>query len=140
MSDTKLEPTDLSALLRDLRALHKASTQGRWHWWTSNSWKRLKTELAGGVTRPVLEPCVVWHDQHPDCIVSDEDMAWIAAIHTAFPAIAERIEELERDYARMREALEKIKSTTDIFALVAAWQDLRAASEPASNPPTTETT
>jgi hypothetical protein len=52
-------------------------TPGPWTWWTSNSWRRLKHDNRGK-TANVLEPTVC-HDGQPDCIISGEDMALIAA-------------------------------------------------------------
>ena len=52
-------------------------TPGPWTWWTSNSWRRLKHDNRGRTVN-VLEPFVC-HDGQPDCIVSGEDMALIAA-------------------------------------------------------------
>jgi hypothetical protein len=35
-------------------------TPGKWNWWTSNSWRRLKSDLGGGKTVNVIEPsCAV---------------------------------------------------------------------------------
>lgn len=52
-------------------------TPGPWKWWTSCSWRRLRSEDRG-VTRSVLEPYVC-HDGCPDTLVSEEDMGLIAA-------------------------------------------------------------
>ncbi len=60
-------------------------TKGRWHWWTSNSWRRLRSDLGGGRTVDVACPFNNQYDRHPDISVSDEDMALIAAA----PALAE---------------------------------------------------
>ena len=60
-------------------------TKGPWKWWTSNSWRRLKRDDRG-VTQNVLEPCVC-RDGHPDCIISDDDMALIAASPDLFEAL-----------------------------------------------------
>lgn len=84
--------------LREWRELAEKATPGRWQWWTSNSWRRLKSELGTGTTRNVLEPYTVWHDKHPDCLVHDDDMDFIAASRTAVPALCEEVE-------RLREAL-----------------------------------
>jgi len=53
-------------------------TPGRWMWWTSCSWKRLRSETDTG-TLDVLMPCVAKSDGHPDIIVSHADMSLIAA-------------------------------------------------------------
>jgi hypothetical protein len=51
---------------------------GRWNWWTSNSWRRLFSELPGGVQVPVLMPAV-HRDGQADIEVRAGDMALIAA-------------------------------------------------------------
>ena len=53
-------------------------TPGPWEWWTSNSWKRLYTNVDGRHFK-VLVPFTNRHDNHPDLDVSEEDMALIAA-------------------------------------------------------------
>lgn len=66
-------------------------TPGPWVWHTSNSWRRLKRD-DHGITEVVLEPFVHWRDQHPDCTISEENMALIAAapdLHEALVAMLE---------------------------------------------------
>jgi hypothetical protein len=53
-------------------------TPGRWKWWTSNSWRRLRSDVGRGQTIDVLHPWVC-HDGQPDIIVSPADMALIEA-------------------------------------------------------------
>lgn len=53
-------------------------TRGPWKWWTSNSFKRLKSDDGCGHTCSVLEPYVS-SDGHPDIVVNEQDMALIAA-------------------------------------------------------------
>lgn len=53
-------------------------TPGRWHWWTSCSWKRLRSE-DGMKTHDVVVPYVARSDGHPDLMVSEADMRLIAA-------------------------------------------------------------
>lgn len=53
-------------------------TSGRWHWWTSNSWRRLGSDLGHGKTAWVLMPQVA-RDGCPDIAVTEPDMALIAA-------------------------------------------------------------
>ena len=62
-------------------------TPGPWRWWTSNSWRRLSSDHRnhpqdGGV----LCPTVSRSDGHPDLIVSDADMALIAAAPDLYEA------------------------------------------------------
>lgn len=52
-------------------------TPGPWEWWTSNSWRRLVHQV-GGTQIPVCTPTVA-RDGHPDLMVSEADMALIAA-------------------------------------------------------------
>lgn len=58
--------------------MSEAHTKGPWHWWTSNSWKRLMTDHEDGKIVRVLEPYVV-RDSHADLVVSEADMKLIAA-------------------------------------------------------------
>ena len=53
-------------------------TPGRWHWWTSCSWKRLRSE-DGMKTHDVVVPYVARSDGHPDLMISEADMRLIAA-------------------------------------------------------------
>jgi hypothetical protein len=53
-------------------------TPGEWKWWTSCSWRRLRSEQGHGKTLDVLMP-VSAPDGQPDIIVSDEDMNMIEA-------------------------------------------------------------
>jgi hypothetical protein len=53
------------------------ATPGPWEWWTSNSWRRLVHQV-GGTQIPVLTPTVA-RDGHPDLMVSETNMALIAA-------------------------------------------------------------
>lgn len=50
-------------------------TPGEWEWWTSCSWKRLKSQSPYG-THSVAEPYVC-SDGHPDLSISEEDMALV---------------------------------------------------------------
>ena len=52
-------------------------TPGRWHWWTSNSWTRLRSD-DGQHSHAVLSP-VVLSDGQPHIEVSPDDMALIEA-------------------------------------------------------------
>lgn len=76
-------------------------TPGRWKWWTSNSWRRLKH---ADLMLPVMEPFVA-SDGHPDCCVSSENMAIIAAApdlvdHLRAALDREDVLKAERDAAR----------------------------------------
>lgn len=53
-------------------------TPGPWEWWTSNSWRRLRSNPANGRDLGVVTPFVA-PDGHPDLEVSAADMALIAA-------------------------------------------------------------
>lgn len=75
-------------------------TPAPWVWHTSNSWKRLKRDDRG-ISMNVLEPFVHWRDQHPDCTVSEADMALIAAapeLYEALDFIFEHIADKERGF------------------------------------------
>lgn len=53
-------------------------TPGPWEWWTSNSWRRLRSNPSNGRDVGVCVPFVA-RDGHPDLEVSAADMALIAA-------------------------------------------------------------
>ena len=53
-------------------------TPGPWEWWTSNSWRRLRSNPANGRDAGVIVPFVA-PDGHPDLEVSAADMSLIAA-------------------------------------------------------------
>lgn len=55
-----------------------AHTPGPWEWWTSNSWRRLRSNPADGRDVGVVVPFVA-RDGHPDLEVSAADMSLIAA-------------------------------------------------------------
>lgn len=65
-----------------------AFTAGKWNWWTSCSWKRLRSDLGGGKDVSVIEPFVSRSDGHPDLMVSEADMRLIAAGPEMFEALA----------------------------------------------------
>lgn len=90
--------TDLSALLRDLRALYAASTQGRWREFigSDGSFSIEDENLSA-----ILCSRAPWNHRAAE---NTANAAFIAAIHTAFPALAERIEALERENDALREA------------------------------------
>lgn len=69
-----LEPTP-----EDLRSLAEHATPGKWTWWTSCSWRRLRAEMPDGKTLDVIQPCVARYDGHPDLTMSPEDQAYIQA-------------------------------------------------------------
>lgn len=116
-----------------LRELAEAATPGPWEWWTSNSWRRLRNDCGRGVHSNVALP-TVGNDGQPDIQVRPEDMAFIAAARTQFPAALDaldraerRIAELERERARdadamadIRRAAELLKSSKDPVLQLAA--------------------
>jgi hypothetical protein len=53
-------------------------TPGPWEWWTSNSWRRLRSNPADGRDVGVVVPFVA-RDGHPDLEVSAADMSLIAS-------------------------------------------------------------
>lgn len=64
-------------------------TPGPWEWWTSNSWRRLFQHHTLRDPKRVLEPWKHQVDGHLDCIVSEADMALIAAAPDLYSALAE---------------------------------------------------
>jgi hypothetical protein len=90
--------TDLSSL----EALARAATPGEWQWWTSNSWRRLKS--LGG--RSVLDPFVNPADKHPDLEVSEPDMAFIATLSP--PTVLELVARLRAAERALRLARDRI--------------------------------
>lgn len=87
----------------------QAHTPGPWTWWTSNSWRRLRhDDPATGHTVSVVEPYNQRSDNHPDVIVSEADMALIAAA----PDMLAELKSLRKRFYR---ALE-LTGTTGEFA------------------------
>lgn len=87
-----MTPLDLAKI----KAAAERATPGKWQWWTSNSWRRLRSEKGHGATLSVVEPYASRSDGHPDCIVSQEDMDFIeAAQPTTVLALIGRVERLE---------------------------------------------
>jgi len=60
---------------KELREAAERATPGEWSWWTSCSWRRLKSSQDGN-DKDVIEP-IVARDGHPDCNISEADMAYI---------------------------------------------------------------
>lgn len=80
-------------------------TPGPWKWWTSNSWRRLSCD-AGGVPHidgGVLCPVTQRPDNHPDVLVSEEDMALIAAA----PDLLKHLKQALRQWAMYAEMVEQ---------------------------------
>lgn len=72
-----------------------APTRKHWQWWTSNSWRRLTShDSIGRYEREgdVLCPCVAT-DVHPDLIVSEANMALIAAAPDLLAALEDLLTE-----------------------------------------------
>lgn len=82
-----------------IRALCDAATPGPWKWWTSCSWRRLKSDRAG-VSLSVAEPFVA-SDGHPDLDIKEADQAFIAAARTAVPALLDEVERLRAVVAKL---------------------------------------
>lgn len=74
--------TDLSSLIE-----RASFTPGRWHWWTSNSWRRLRSDVGHGETVSVIEPTKHPRDGHPDLIISEGNARLIAAAPSMFEAL-----------------------------------------------------
>lgn len=71
----------------------QAFTPGEWKWWTSCSWRRLRSDVDGGrKTLDVLMPVASSADGHPDIIVSEADMHLIVTA----PVMYEALKEAER--------------------------------------------
>ncbi|WP_431861483.1 hypothetical protein [Azospirillum sp.] len=88
--DAQTAPAMLSEeRVNEIEARYAATTPGRWHWWTSCSWRRLSSEQADGRTKDggVLCPVVQRSDNHPDCQIRREDMDFIAEAHQDIPAL-----------------------------------------------------
>lgn len=102
-----MTPTDSAEkVVAEWRAAMEGVTPGPWKWWTSCSWRRLSS-AARGYDRDggVICPIVSRSDGHPDLIVSDEDMAFIARCSpsgiSGLLALIERVER-ERDDEKER--------------------------------------
>lgn len=85
-------------------------TPGEWKWWTSNSWRRLRSELGHGKTADVIYPYVA-RDNHPNLVVSEEDMRLIAAAPDLL-AFAKYVRDMDPDnqaplFANARKAIAK---------------------------------
>lgn len=82
-----------------LRELYGKSTRGPWQY-NSRMWRvEQDTSVYDRDYLPVASP----FNRN-----GREDGAWISAAHNAFPSLLDRIEDLERDNARMQEALGNI--------------------------------
>jgi hypothetical protein len=69
--------TDIHQPLRD--ALKAGPTGGKWQVWTSNSFRRIKTDAGASVVEPITQR----HDGHPDLHATPETLAYIAAANPA---------------------------------------------------------
>ena len=63
-------------------------TPGKWKWWTSNSFRRLKSEQENGHSVYVMRATIAG-DGHPDIEVSEADMNLIAAAPDLLHALLE---------------------------------------------------
>jgi hypothetical protein len=93
---------------------HTPWTPGPWEWWTSCSWKRLRSNLGGGKAVSVLEPYVC-EDGHPDVSINNRDMALIAAA----PLLAEALTEIA-DLTRFRMVLPSEGTVEKIHEIASA--------------------
>lgn len=85
-----------------IEARARAATPGQWQWWTSCSFRRLKT--ADG--RGIAEPTVQRSDGQPDIQIREEDAAHIAGMDPAATlALCAYIRELEAERARLLASL-----------------------------------
>jgi hypothetical protein len=93
-------------------------TPGPWKWWTSCSWRRLSSAVRGhDRDGGVICPIVSRSDGHPDLIVSDEDMAWIARCSPS--GIRSLLDLLAHQAARLEEKdalIERLKLEAQIHA------------------------
>jgi len=74
----------------------QSHTPGPWEWWTSCSWRRLRHDDERGRTVSVVEPFVC-RDGHPDLIVSEADMALIAAAPETYEALKDILRTFSAD-------------------------------------------
>ena len=55
----------------------RKATRGKWHWWTSNSWRRLMTRFEDQRLETVLRPFNNQADDHIDVSINQADMTLI---------------------------------------------------------------
>lgn len=96
------------ALAADTKALDATATKGPWKWWTSCSFRRLKTQDE----KPVAEPHIQQSDGCPDIAISEEDQRFIEHTRTAAPALADGVIALAAENARLHRLLEKRADVT----------------------------
>lgn len=65
-------------------------TPGEWEWWTSNSWRRLRSALGHGQTADVCCPYIA-KDGHPDLYITREDMDLIVAAPAMLKALKQHL-------------------------------------------------
>lgn len=97
-------PTDAKELVEAWREAMEGVTPGPWKWWTSCSWRRLSSAVRGfDRDGGVICPTVSRSDRHPDLIVSDDDMEWIARCSpVGVSALLALIEAQAADLARVK--------------------------------------
>lgn len=88
--------------LDHLAALEHAASPGPWHWWTSNSWRRLGTPDRDGI---ILCPHVNPSDKHPDLTVSTEDMALIESLRNGAPDLLRAARERDELVGVLRDVM-----------------------------------
>jgi hypothetical protein len=79
-------------ILAGIRARNAKRTPGRWRWGTSNSFRRLSSDLSGK-DGDVAYGCVHPHDRHPDIAISEADMAFIEGASEDIPAMLRLLDE-----------------------------------------------
>ncbi len=97
--------TEIDTSTEAVTALLDGVTDGPWKWWTSNSWKRLRHD-GDASSKRVLTPLVA-KDGCPDCEISQEDMAFIAAASDLVPALLAERDALHSEFLGMAELAER---------------------------------
>lgn len=109
-------PIDLQAI----EARANAASPGPWEWWTSNSWRRLK-----GDRGHVVEPFTSRGDGHPNLVVSDEDMEFIAHARQDIPDLLDELRAAAQQAARWQALCEtRILAGIEVL-LVGGYSDMQ---------------
>jgi len=85
-------------------AIASKATKGRWRWWTSNSYRRLRTDDGG--------PDIAYGHTHKDgcgdIAISDEDMAAIENAVNCLPAYIMALDEVDRRIERVEKMITEV--------------------------------